>query len=185
MLPPWEQRLRCIIEDAEIVRKSHDDIEFEAALADGAIRCIFTDGSGYAGLVGASAVDPTSAIARQRHLGTDSQSGVYAAELSGVIQPIQTTEDKVRELVIFSDSQPAIQAVRNTKRPSGQYVLRHIYDHVRATRSRQTPTLITIRWMPAHVGVPGNEAADEAAKSAALWGAGGTIEGAGAGGENT
>ncbi|KAJ5195541.1 uncharacterized protein N7498_008979 [Penicillium cinerascens] len=118
---------------------------------------------GYAGLVGAAAIDLTGAV-HQRHLGTDRQSGVYAAELSGMemaleplaIQAAQTAEDKVRELVIFSDSQAAIQAVRNPKRPSGQYVLGRIYDHVRAIRSRQTPTTITLRWIPAHVDVTGN-----------------------------
>lgn len=93
---------------------------------------------------------------------------------------------KVRELVVFSDSQAAIQAVRNPKRPSGQYVLTRIYDHVRAIRSqRQTPISITIRWIPAHEGVPGNEAADGCAKAAALWGAGavGDATEAGAGSE--
>lgn len=71
MLAPWEQRLNCVIEEAEEARRSHDEIEYQAALADGAIRRVFTDGSGYAGFVGASAVDPTGAEL-QRHLGTDS-----------------------------------------------------------------------------------------------------------------
>jgi hypothetical protein len=79
-------------------------------------------------------------------------------------------------VIIFSDSQAAIQAVQNPQRPSGQYVLGLIYDHVRAIRSwnqtQQNPIIVTIRWIPAHVGVDGNEFADEEAKGAALLGAG-------------
>jgi hypothetical protein len=53
-------------------------------------------------------------------------------------------------------------------------VLTAIHNHVRAIRSQdgQQPTKITIRWIPAHVGVDGNEFADEKATSAALLGAG-------------
>ncbi|KAJ5117669.1 hypothetical protein N7448_011301 [Penicillium atrosanguineum] len=47
-----------------------------AALADGAIQRIFTDGSGYAGLVGASTVDPMNADWMQGHLGSLDQSNV-------------------------------------------------------------------------------------------------------------
>jgi Ribonuclease HI len=179
VLPPWETRIKCVMEDAEAAIQTHDRIELDAALADGAIQRVFTDGSGLTGLVGASAVDPLSADCMQRHLGSLEHSNVYAAELTGIEMGLEQLvnrrqdEDKVRELVIFSDSQAAIKSVQNPKRPSGQYVLGSIYDHVRAIRSRQTPTSITLRWIPAHVGVSGNEAADGAAKSAALWGAGG------------
>ena len=77
-------------------------------------------------------------------------------------------------MIIFSDSQAAIQVVQNPQRPSGQYVLRLIYNYIRAIRSQsqQNPTIVTIRWIPAHVSVDGNEFADEEAKSAALLGAG-------------
>ncbi|KUM55584.1 hypothetical protein ACN42_g11665 [Penicillium freii] len=38
--------------------------------------------------------------------------------------------------------------------------------------TQNQPTKVTIRWIPAHVGVDGNEFADGEAKSAALIGAG-------------
>jgi hypothetical protein len=86
-------------------------------------------------------------------------------------------------MVIFSDCQAAIQAVRNPKRSSGQFVLLSIYNHVRALRSmqqgliQQTPTFdkipVEIRWIPAHVGVPGNETADAEAKVGGDQGRGG------------
>jgi ribonuclease HI len=158
---------------------------------------IFTDGSGYAGHIGASMASLQHGVTSQRrYLGTDSQSTVYTAELNGIemaLAAAATRDDNAeqttaREVIIFSDSQAAIQAVQNPQRPSGQYVLTHIYQHVRAIRSRNQdqnpnyPTNITIRWIPAHVGVDGNKFADEQAKGAALLGAGmGVATGSGTG----
>ncbi|KAJ9481215.1 hypothetical protein VN97_g12279 [Penicillium thymicola] len=143
---------------------------------------IFTDGSGFAGHIAASTASLIHGVTSQRrYLGTDSQSTVYAAELSGIEMALAKTRNingqpTAREVIIFSDSQAVIQAVQNPQRPSGQYVLGLIYEHVRAIRSRnqdqQNPTNITIRWIPAHVGMDGNEFADEEAKGAALLGAG-------------
>ncbi|KAJ5212466.1 uncharacterized protein N7498_004112 [Penicillium cinerascens] len=173
VLPPWETRIKCVIETAEIAIQTHDGIELDAALADGAIQRTFTDGSGYAGLVGASAVDPTSTDWKQRHLGSLDQSNVYVAELSGIKMALEQLANR--------PNHPTKD--KNPRRPSGQYVLKTIYNHVRAIRSRETPTGITLRWILAYVGVAGNETADEAAKLAALWGAGDSLEGAGAGSE--
>jgi ribonuclease HI len=115
---------------------------------------------------------------------------VYVAELNGIEMAVakfvnqpgnQRPPRSPAKMVIFSDSQAAIQAVQNPKRSSGQYVLQQIYDHVRALRSKQvhhqqTPTSdkipVEIRWIPAHVGVPGNETADVEAKLAATGGVG-------------
>jgi ribonuclease HI len=179
VLAPWEARMSCFIENQEAALESHNGIYKEAAL-EGNKDMIFTDGSGFAGHIGASMASlQHGVISQRRYLGTDSQSTVYAAELSGIEMALAKTRDinrqpTAREVIIFSDSQAAIQAVQNPQRPSGQYVLLSIYDHVRAIRSRsqQNPTNITIRWIPAHVGVDGNEFADEEAKGAALLGAG-------------
>lgn len=185
MLAPWETRIKCIIEEAEAARESHDRIYAEEPLAEvgealTAPRTLapkslfFTDGSGYEGMIGAAAVAPREAFFQRRHLGTSAQATVYIAELSGIEMALEKFRSQPQprgELVIFSDSQAAIQAVMNPKRPSGQHVLCAIYDHVRAMQQPPTPPpIITIRWIPAHVGVHGNELADTEAKEAARVG---------------
>ena len=106
---------------------------------------------------------------------------MYVAELNGIEMAVTNLANRPEgqrptKTVIFSDCQAAIQAVHNPKRSSGQFVLTSIYDHVRTLLSLQkTPTFdqipIEIRWIPAHVGVPGNETADVEAKLAATGGA--------------
>ncbi|KUM55456.1 hypothetical protein ACN42_g11818, partial [Penicillium freii] len=193
VLAPWEARMLCFIENQEAALESHKSIYEDVACDDhGRTSMIFTDGSGFAGHIGASTARYYPEVTSQRrYLGTDSQSTVYAAELSGIEMALAKTREEqareviictdpnlnngqptAREVIIFSDSQAAIQAVQNPQRPSGQYVLTAIYNHVRAIRSQNQSTNITIRWIPAHVGVDGNEFADEEAKSAALLGAG-------------
>jgi ribonuclease HI len=187
VLPPWERRISCFIEPSEAALATHDTITQQKRTQEGGeTSLVYTDGSGFEGHIGAAAVnidDGDTVISDRRHLGTESQSTVYAAELSGIemaldraIRDNKETPAKAREVILFSDSQAAIQAVQNPQRPSGQYVLKLLYFHVRTLRSQSTN--ITLRWIPAHVGVPGNEAADGNAKCAALEFAGGATDGA-------
>jgi ribonuclease HI len=191
VLPPWERRISCYIEPSEAALATHDTITQQKRTQEGSeTSLVYTDGSGFEGHIGAAAVnidDGDTVISDRRHLGTESQSTVYAAELSGIEMALdrairdnkdKPTPTKAREVILFSDSQAAIQAVMNPQRPSGQYVLRLLYSHVRTLRSQST--FVTLRWIPAHVGVPGNEAADGNAKCAALESAGGATGGGGA-----
>ncbi|KAJ5900157.1 hypothetical protein N7495_004901 [Penicillium taxi] len=129
----------------------------------------FTDGSGYEGMIGASAVAPREEAwtLERQHLGSSDQSTVYIAELTGIemaISHFSKSNLSPHELVIFANSQAAIQAVQNPKRSSGQHVLHAIYAHIRALTPSHS---VSIRWIPAHIGVFGNELADCAAKEAA------------------
>jgi ribonuclease HI len=145
---------------------------------------VYTDGNDFSGHINAAAVNLQDEMTSERmYLGTEDQSTVYAAKLTGIAmalaRAIQNNNDELRptavgsaritarEQTIFSDSQAAIQAVQNPLRPSGQYVLGLIYDHVKLLRPRYS-TKVTLRWIPAHVRVSGNEAAGGNAKCADL-----------------
>ncbi|KAJ5953702.1 hypothetical protein N7454_000598 [Penicillium verhagenii] len=187
VLPPWGKRIHCVIESsAEAAIKSHDVITEGPVPLSPSVHTqpteqllLYSDGSGHEVKYGASAVAPDHGIQARRSLGE--QATVYTAELTGIELALDKfkSQEQCQELVIFTDSRAAIQAVQNPKRPSGQFVLRTIYAHVQALRTG-TPTTfnppddhqVTIRWIPAHAGVLGNELADTAAKEAALGGKG-------------
>ena len=139
---------------------------------------LYTDDSGLDGHIGAAVVVPQMSYTRQAYLGSDKAATVYYGELTvmemaiDLLQQLQkridtlpSTEQRYKDTVIFTDSQTAIQALgQPDRRPSGQAALRRVIEML-----HKFPTTfpMTIRWIPAHIGIAGNEAADKAAKEAA------------------
>lgn len=135
---------------------------------------IYTDGSGYEGGIGAGAVlikNNGQQLRLQYHLGTQEQHTVYEAELVGIrlaLHLIRANRINKR-VIIATDNQAAIMAL-DMKKPSPGYYL--VEDILQAQEELKTHRLhralqIVFRWVPAHLGIDGNEIADQLAKEAA------------------
>ena len=103
---------------------------------------------------------------RRFHLGTNKE--VFDAEVYAIYQALRIFEERHqsgRKYTISSDCQPAIRrALTDALGPCQQWA-RAIIELATGLISRGNEVLIL--WVPAHLGVEGNEVADGMAKEAA------------------
>ena len=169
LAPPWWQgpNLR-IAPSPEIARTQHK--EFLKHPSNSIF--VYTDGSGIDNNIGAAAVSPLTQCTKMAHMGSSETSTVYAAELQGINLALQFADDDAEKgnkrdrVVIFTDNQAAIRSFQTPTGRSGAYIVAEAIPLIdKLQRVRRTP--VEIRWVPAHTGIWGNEAADRAAKTAA------------------
>ena len=118
---------------------------------------IFTDGSRMEGRTGAAFVTPQ--ITRSRRL--PDIFSVYSAELSAILSAIAHIKYRnIPRSIICSDSKSSLQAL------SAYHNSSHPWVHKIQLLLASLPNHIQIKflWIPSHVGIHGNEKADEAAK---------------------
>jgi ribonuclease HI len=127
---------------------------------------IFTDGSVMEdGAAGAAFVIPTFNLVRSYQL---PQVSVYTAELLAIsmaLQFISGFPTPPISIVICSDSRAALSSIHSDSSNAREDLVREIAAVAHQLISRGTE--VRFQWVPAHVGLSGNEGADKAAKSGA------------------
>ncbi len=164
----WDPPATHIADNAEKAVRTHD---INALCRDRGTLEIYMDGSAIGGHVGAAAVASGIAQAQKCYMGTDETFTVYAAELQGLVMATSLArrarhnDPDIWAVNIYSDNQAGIQAAEKPETQSGQYLLRDLVKGLDDLREKNIR--VQIHWIPAHIGVPGNEEADRAAKEAA------------------
>ena len=130
---------------------------------------IWTDGSRLndGGMGAVCAWGPASGwIGRCYHLGTNKV--IFGAEAYATYQTLSIADQKQESghrYTAFVDSTTAIKRIRSDSIGSGQRFAVAVIEVCTGLLSRDNE--VTIRWVPTHHDVPGNEKADEYAKAAA------------------
>ncbi|KAG2052020.1 ribonuclease H-like protein, partial [Suillus hirtellus] len=137
---------------------------------------IFTDGSGYQGGIGAAAVllrEGQEPRALRYHLGNNEEHTVYEAELLGLTLAahlIATERNLIYPLSILVDNQAAIHTGEVMNKTGSSYVadqFERMTKRLAQRRETRDNFKLTVRWIPGHMKVVGNEIADKEAKDAA------------------
>lgn len=125
--------------------------------------------------IGAAALHlPTSTVS-PANLGDPRFHTVYEAELVGIRMAADLSllhrNESQHSFWFFIDNQALVRALSQALQPSPGLALRQrAVDRFRSLLNLSPSTTISLVWCPAHVGIPENEAVDEAAKAATLVG---------------
>ena len=93
---------------------------------------------------------------------------IFTAELLAILMALNFFNDLCQPSMavsFFSDSLSALQAIKRNSQSSREDVVKEIVVVCHQLITRGTD--IVLQWVPSHVGVPGNESADRAAKQTA------------------
>jgi ribonuclease HI len=165
-VPPWW--VPPFVTKIETTKKSAKSAH-DSTIHDDNTLCIYTDGLGIDGHVGAAAVCPRIAQALQRYLGSDKEHNVYSAEITALelaAEIARSSPPSYTKCIIYVDSQAAIRGINKPSKQSGQANLISAITKIQALVDERQ-MIIEIIWVPGHEDVAGNEKADEAAKEAA------------------
>ena len=165
-IPPWQLQTPEIDLGLADTTKGETDAEtFKTAFRDllgkyQGFEQIYTDGSKSETAVGAAALIPTKQSKKQQRLKPD--ASIYAAEATAIDMALDIAKkSQKKSFLILTDSLSCLQALKQTDNSDTRILrLRLKIDSLIAKKK------ITLAWLPAHIGIDGNELADAAAKEA-------------------
>lgn len=102
-------------------------------------------------------------------LGPSEEHTVYEAEIVGELlgAELLRRERTVSRTSIAADNKPSLQASRLRRPAAGHYLMDELHSRVDAALRKHPNLDLTLRWVPGHVDIVGNEIADQEAKKAA------------------
>lgn len=118
--------------------------------------------------MGASAT--TQNITWSSFVGSTNSFTVYLGELYGILLGIglaSHVEYRPGKVFICVDNQASICTIGNPSSKSGQHIVHKIVEEIK--KLREEGYIIELHWVPAHMGIAGNETAVKAAKEATGW----------------
>ncbi|UYV79530.1 hypothetical protein LAZ67_17003027 [Cordylochernes scorpioides] len=127
---------------------------------------IYTDGSQLeTGLSGSGIAIYKDKILEKICLSHPRHLSVYKSELSAIDTALKDINiNSPSKIIIYSDSRAAIYTLQSCF-SSQEPLLKSIAKSVNRLPANSS---VTVQWLPAHVGIPGNELADSLAKAGAL-----------------
>src|SRR5579859_2960008 len=163
--PPWWNPpfMVNICGDKKAAKKLHDD----TIHSPGTI-CVYTDGSGIDGHIGAAAYSPTISAIKHQYLGAETEYNIYVAEATAIklaADIVQESGNTYEKCVIYFDSQAAAKGLMKPNRQSGQQILISVLEKIETVKAL-IPNIALV-WIPGHMNIAGNEKANKAARDAA------------------
>ncbi|TFY52367.1 hypothetical protein EVJ58_g10059 [Rhodofomes roseus] len=134
---------------------------------------VYTDGSDIDNGIGASAVlyrpGAREPVVLRHHLGSSTRHTVYEAEIVGLILAahLLIQELSARAASCAADNMPCLLAVQNRKPHPAHYLIDWLLREINAVLRRHPGIKFSLRWVPGHRDIEGNERADQEAKKAA------------------
>ena len=119
---------------------------------------IYTDGSKSEDGVGSAAITEGGALAAS----LPTEASIYSAEMHAIKMAVNSVErSRAPQTVIFSDSRSVVDSLHpRNNHPTSRYINHKLH-------SLQNRNInVEICWVPSHIGIDGNERADQKAKEA-------------------
>ena len=146
----------------------HPNSLIKSLITNNNVCSIFTDGSKITGNIttGLSVICPE--LEHKISKSIDKEASIYTAECIALHEAMLiATRNKGHNFLIFSDSQSALQNLVSTeiKTSTNKYIYEIKKNYLEFLQNNNNNTVKFI-WIPAHVGIEGNEEADLLAKNA-------------------